>query len=200
MENSGIISEIKKLRIKIDGLAQLTKELKPNKSLDLILKNQEESVEDFLYRAEREKLFKNFSSSKEIEKVVDSLYLAKAWLGKIAGELGENTPYTNDGKRKTVEDIEPTQDVAHNKLNEFLSDGNGQEWKNKSHIEKVDFLREKINVIIQKIINFPQFGGISGIDVKQPRETAIARTNSYTHLCEARFWLGFELQRIKENI
>ena len=31
------------------------------------------------------------------------------------------------------------------------------------------------------------------------REFAIARTNCYTHLCEARFWLGFELQRIKEE-
>jgi hypothetical protein len=31
------------------------------------------------------------------------------------------------------------------------------------------------------------------------REFAIARTNCYTHLCEARFWLGFECERIKNE-
>jgi hypothetical protein len=31
------------------------------------------------------------------------------------------------------------------------------------------------------------------------REFAIARTNSYNYLSEARLWLGFELQRIKEQ-
>jgi hypothetical protein len=28
--------------------------------------------------------------------------------------------------------------------------------------------------------------------------TSIATTNAFNYLCEARFWLGFELERIKK--
>jgi len=128
--------QIKELRVKIDGLSQLTKELKPLTFLSSV-----DNSRDY--------------NSPEIEKAYDSLILAKAWLGKVLGELGEATPYKNDGNRKTIGDIEPTADRAI--TTQTIHTGN------------------------------------------QSREFAIARTNSYNHLCEARFWLGFELQRIKES-
>lgn len=155
--------QIKELRVEIDGLSVLTKQLSP---------------------------------SKEIEKTYDSLIFAKAWLGKVLGEIGEPTPYANDGNRKSVQDIEQTADTSNKP-----KDGSSFEenWSNKNHIEKVDWLRQEINKItveVQSQINRFKFGKIqletySSVDLYQQ--------NIYTYLCEARFWLGFELQRIKEN-
>lgn len=154
--------QIKEVRVKIDGLSQLTRELKP-----LTFLSSADNSRDY--------------NSPEIEKAYDSLILAKAWLGKVLGELGEATPYTNDGNRKTVEDIEPTADKGHVMV---FGDFN--------HIEKVDWLRQEIQYTTHLVTQTIHTGN-------QSREFAIARTNSYNHLCEARFWLGFELQRIKES-
>ena len=65
-----MIQQIKELRVKIDGLHQLTKELKP--------------IEMLKPTADHSGLYYN---SKEIEESVKSLLLAKAWLGKLLGEI-----------------------------------------------------------------------------------------------------------------
>lgn len=162
--------QIKELRISIDGLAQLTKELKP---MDCNTHNAG---------------LKN--NSKEIEKCYNSLILAKAWLGKVLGELGEETPYKNDGNRKTVEDIKPTVDV-HKFSGEIHDVCFQQDWLIMTHIEKVDWLRqeiEKVRIESHKIQ-----------DCGTPISGLLAWNFVYQHLCEARFQLGFELQRVKEN-
>jgi len=205
--------QIKQLRVKLDGLAQLTKELKP------IVIREQLGLDG--------KYFNDYKNTVQIEKAYDSLILAKAWLGKVLGELNPkyciaeydifqhikkiveygddvdfltlkakelgqnysvivNTPYANDGNRKTVEDIEPTQDVS----------GPVLVFEDFNHIEKVDWLRQEI----EKLINIvKQISLAQQPDILFSREFSIARTNSYNHLCEARFWLGFELQRIKES-
>jgi len=167
-------NEIKELRVKIDGLAKLTKSLREDKN---------DSKFPF--------------NSPECSKAYDSLLFAKAWLGKILGELGNENPYKSG--YKTVEDIEPTADVCIFNNTASLTKGGEteryeffKEWENnKSHIEKVDWLREEIQSIIDGVI-------MMGIN-KPSREFSIARTNTYNYLCEARFNLGFELQRIKEQ-
>lgn len=166
--------QIKELRVKIDGLAQLTKDLKPVKHIyKKAIINSEEFENDIIH-----------VNSKEIEKAVDSLYLAKAWLGKLLGELKEENPYGSG--YKTKEDIVPTQDVSDNlHLKYFPED------RELNHIEKVDLLRGEIEKLTNDIKEIPT--------VDKSREFAIARTNSYTHLCEARFWLGFEMERIKRE-
>lgn len=170
--------QIKELRVKIDGLSQLTKELKPwlQEGISII-----ESIQ-----------IHALGTTKEIEKTYDSLILAKAWLGKVLEELGENTPYINDGKRKTVKDIEPASDTSS--LKETLNTNNpGLKWfeKDLTHIEKVDWLRQEIRNVQKEIHNVSDCGTpISGL---------LAWNFIYQHLCEARFWLEFELQRIKEN-
>lgn len=156
--------QIKELRVEIDGLSVLTKQLSP---------------------------------SKEIEKTYDSLILAKAWLGKVLGEIGEPTPYANDGNRKSVEDIEPTADkgfkyIQISETEDYIIN-DGIKWSSLNHIEKVDWLREEI----QLIVNIVKDIHISNYQVS--REFNIARTNSYNYLSEARFHLGFELQRIRES-
>ncbi len=303
-------SKVKELRVEIDGLAQLTKRLKP------ITHDEQYS---FLKKPHDE-------NSKEIEKAVNSLYLAKAWLGKVLGELlkeffiepykeysftvaqsinkqttytklgvelnkkeidllkgewlknNKNNPYANDGNRKSVKDIESAADVANfyayriklsnaafrkhdgnvliyfdgepriinniefefsspkkltknevkdkikgtsyvlditgdfltlkedieptadvnNKIKtgenfNSISEAVNNHWSNKNQIEKVDWLREEIEKITKEVSNWYTHTPVPS------REFAIARTNAYNYLCEARFWLGFELQRTKEQ-
>lgn len=168
---------IKELRVKIDGLSQLVKVLG--------------SV--------------NISEGKpvyirpvEIDNCHTSLILAKAWLGKVLGELGESTPYANDGNRKTVADIEPTADKAVEEptsINyEFTYAKN--RWSTWNHIEKVDWLRQEIDKVIPSYYELDD-----AIEKYNPNQVTCSSLlwNAYTHLCEARFWLGFELQRIKER-
>jgi hypothetical protein len=164
--------QIKELRVQLDGLAQLAKELKP--------------IHNMSFRNNKPQMYE---SSKEIEKAYDSLILAKAWLGKVLGELGAENPYKSG--YKTVEDIEPTADKANYVVTRNIDTG-GYDWDmGMNHIEKVDWLRQEIQSIIDLVIPINIYN--------QTREAAVARTNVYNHLCEAKFWLGFELQRIKEN-
>lgn len=170
--------EIKKLRVNIDAIAQLTIGLQPHKAMYAEAGINAGQGVDF--------------NTKEINKCVDALYMGKAWLGKVMGELGVASPYKSSG-HKTKEDIDPTADVAKNTEEFPLAPENWEEGDvTKSHIEKVDYLRNEIEKCVQTIksVAIPQ--GSS-------RELAIARTNSYTYLCEARFHLGFEFQRIKEG-
>lgn len=180
-------NQIKELRVMIDGVAQLTEKLKP------IKKATGESIKN---RGGQFVPVWKISNSKQIEKSVDSLYLAKAWLGKCLGELGTETPYINDGKRKSVEDIEPAADKSWYKTEELKHNMNFDLFKEKNHIEKVDWLRQEIEKITKEVkildSNFSQHQS-----QRPSKEFAIARTNAYNHLCEARFWLGFELERLK---
>jgi len=173
-----MVEKIKELRISIDGLSQLIIKLMPI----IIMPNLE-------YVGDSKSV--HYMNSNEIKKAYDSLIFAKAWSGKLMSELGEATPYANDGKRKDVKDIEPTADVATRFA--FSEDGSVYTlgYENKNHIEKVDWLRQEISTLVEvsKLITIKD----------ATREFAIARTNIYTHLCEARFWLGFELQRIREE-
>jgi hypothetical protein len=58
-----------------------------------------------------------------------------------------------------------------------------------SHIERVDWLRQRIKALIDLL----------PYEIVQKSNIEVQMNNCYTHLTEARFWLGFELQRIKEN-
>lgn len=165
--------QIKELRLKIDGLAQLVIGLKPI---------------EIMYAHKEGYPVANINSD-EIKKSRDSLLLAKCWLGKILQELGEGTPYKNDGKRKTVEDIEPAADKVNIESN-YNSGFIKQQWNGKNHIEKVDYIREQIKECVNEV---------SALSMTGTRELVIARTNSYTHLSEARFWLGFELERLRKE-
>lgn len=166
-----MIQEIKELRIKIDGLSQLAKELKPISS----------------YTPKFGDAYPD--NSKEIKKAYDSLILAKAWLGKVLGELGTESPYTNDGNRKDVKDIEEVVDKAY--ILESYSEHIGFK-SDLSHIEKVDWLREEIKVLFLELQNIE-------LSDLENNISPYLLNNISTYLSESRFWLGFELQRIKEN-
>lgn len=154
--------KIKQLRLGIDGIAQLTKDLTGYKFGD----------------------GKQEGKSYQVIDAEQSLYMAKAWLGKVMGELGVESPYKSG--YKTKEDIEPTADVApKGTFADYLTLTN--------HIEKVDYLRTQIESLVKEVKELDL-----NLEVRLSREFAIARTNAYNYLCEARFHLGFELQRIKK--
>lgn len=204
--------QIKDLRIKIDGLAQLTKELSPKQKyiVDIaqIPKSLGWSLEQWLDvfnrsnygivdSNEKEQLngidFNTFITpipftAQEINKAVDSLYLAKAWLGKVLGELGTENPYGSG--YKTKEDIVPTQDV-NNTITKIINSTDENEytmfWKNMSHIEKVDWLRTEISKLMPIEIDLAK--------VENTDRIIELMNFVYQHLCEARFWLGFEMEK-----
>ena len=199
-----MIQQIKELRVRIDGLYQLTKELKP-----LLIDDGNDynwHVQDVpLSETDNSRVGLDYfltANSKEVNKAADSLILAKAWLGKLLGELGSENPYSS-GKRE-VKDIEPTADTAHAKFRFFRSmdgsiklkreDGEYRDIDDKiAHIEKVDWLRSEIEKIISKERNIK-----TTLQMYTP-EISLITKNVYTHLCEAKMWLGFELRRVRDE-
>jgi hypothetical protein len=189
--------QIKELRVQIDGLAQLTKELKPI----AISNDLEKAFTDFLVFGETEYKVK-FYNSKEINKAYDSLILAKAWLGKVLGELGETNitadvavitpglrePFTGKdnllGKSITCIDAWELNGINMN----FYSDFN--------HIEKVHWL-------IKEFTKVGEYWDILTEDIGKLENYSwqIRDLSSYfvQHFSEAGFWLEFELGRIKNN-
>lgn len=121
-------------------------------------------------------------NSKEINKAVDSLYLAKAWLGKMLGSKAVMSPYRNDGKRKVVSDIEDTAERFSGTI-EIKED--------QTHIERVDAIRQEIKLLSGDFN--------STVRIDQEMSKCLYAGNVRQHLSEARFWLGFELERIKNT-
>lgn len=122
-------------------------------------------------------------ASMETKEAASKLLFAKAWLGKVLHELGVESPYK--AGYKTVADIEPTADVA--------KDSTVEGWEAMNNIEKVDYIRTALTKVTDTVKDL-------ATGIQTSREFAISRTNSYNCLCEAKFWLGFELQRIKESV
>lgn len=176
-------AQIHELRTRIDGLAQLVKSLDGN-SLMVVDVNKKASDWPII------------DPSEHLKDCHKSILLAKAWLGKILEELGEETPYKNEGNRKTVEDIEATADKSNEPLfppYDTIKDG----IRGMTYIEKIDWLREEIQKVFKELSNV----GFSFQDLAQNNKYTHLNVyqNSLNYLTEARFFLGFELQRIKEQ-
>ena len=184
-----MIQKVKELRVRIDGLGQLTKGLECSK-----------------YDPTREGHVQ--WRSQQVDKTIDSLFLVKEWLGEVLVELG----------------IEPTADV-----NETPNTDRGiPAYRNMSHIQKVDWLRQEISKSIN-ILKSPLFARFYSeefskihkyIEKKYPRGTPhdykkvdvelrelqdkipdvdTSVIFALQHLSEARFWLESELSRIRKT-
>lgn len=201
-----MVNQIKELRVKIDGLAQLTKSLNPVQrplaiSIESIKKAGFTDMDEWFrvfnttsiafFDNENDFKVQSIHTPKELEKAYDSLILAKAWLGKVLGELGTESPYKSGYKE--IKDIEPTTDTSKVKkynINKSKEDSPEIWFEDLNHIEKVDWLRTEIEQCIDLL----------PFEIVQTTKLELFINNSYTHLSEAKFWLGFELQRIKEQL
>lgn len=178
-----MIEQIKRLRVEIDGLAQLCESLNPVVIYGVgVVPSRHCRCCTEIGFTERK------GNSEEIKEAVKSLKLSKAWLGKVLEQLGNENPYGSG--YKTVEDIVPTADVA-SRIEDYPVAPD--HWPDgevyKSHIEKVDWLRTEIKRLIDNTTDYSQ----------EVPEIELEQGFVYKYLCEARFWLGFELGRVRNE-
>lgn len=216
-----MIDKIKELRIKIDGLSQLVKkviEIEKSEGGNHYSHELSKSFDSLLLaKAWLGKILEVISPKfalRQFEKV-DNDKKPRIALGIIKYSNNEeelieeaiklesehyshsvelNTPYKKDGNRKSVAAIEPTADSSKvieslNKYPEITNTFEGLNWKEATHIEKVDKLRTEIKKIITTTSDFSE--NCDYIELEQGFV--------YKYLCEARFYLGFELSRIKNE-
>ena len=132
------------------------------------------------------KYIKALTPSAETTKANNSITMAKCWMGKLLGQLGEETPYKNDGKRKTVQDIEPAADTFKGeKVPPMINLGHG--------VEAIDDAREKITRLLK---DFNHLVKDSNPETIGP---LVILVSIEQHLHECRFWLGLELGRIRDS-
>lgn len=129
-------------------------------------------------------LFKYLQKTPQIKAASSSLLMAKAWLGKLLGILGEATPYKKDGKRHSIKDIEPAADK---------SVSNFAHVEKMNEIERLDWLREKIKTVEEDFESMCQ--NQSSVVLK----IDVCLLSVSQHLTEARFWLGLDLGRIRDS-
>lgn len=116
---------------------------------------------------------------------LNSLFYGKSWLGKALGELNEKNPYKVDKVIVNPKDIPPTADVAEG-ISKLVYD-----FMLKGELERIQYLRTKIQDITDYLLrsHFKCDTELFELSLK----------NSYSHLSEAKFHLGKELARIRNN-
>lgn len=231
-------NEIKQLRIRIDAIAKLIKDLKTlyteTATFDKSYPYKKTHLKTYL-SSHLDKVMvvvpnhKSFViqidqvNSKEIEKSVDSLLLAKAWIGKVIEKIG-GVSYMVDISHKNKN--EPIDDfiirAKKQNLGKFIGVPNStdddsknqvinekgdfiygiilrEEWNSKCIIEKIHWLIKEIKDVIESnneiyLDRFEQIDNGS----KNPLYIRFFN-NVYNHLSESIFCLDFELRRIKEE-
>ncbi len=175
-------NSIKQLRLEVDSLVQLTEDFKTIKKHTLLVPESTNISYDYSY---------SLTISDECKNAKQSLLFAKAWLGKCMAELGSTNPYGSGYKE--VKDIQPTADVAISKPS--------QEWLDSTHIERVDKLRTMIEDTLHEdwSSDMSEVGEIALSHNGDRWKAEFCYKEYIKYMCEARFHLGFELQRIKEE-
>lgn len=219
-----MIEKIKEIRVQLDGLTQLTENIKNIKTKigsGTIMGYKCDSCKEgfttlgtFCTNCKNPKIGEPLISetyiektSKETEEAVKSLQLSKMWLGKVLKELGTANPYP-ESKNPDNEKIEPTADTFKlfpKDLNNYnggitynLLGINNEVLKDLNHIQKVKWLRAEI----EKAENNTKETYDALFDNEDLVNTtwlfpSIIKSIEYT--VEAGMWLGIELGRIRDE-
>jgi len=174
--------QIKQLRKDIDSLAQYSNDIN-----ERLLKGTTPEP--------GEKIGDDGTWSPQVDSCTQSLFMAKAWLGKLLGEYAEEASPYKDGK-SSVEHIEPTDarvDITPGGNNNTdYGTIDPEIWaEDRTHVSRVDSIRQGIAFKINEVKHLT--------DLPNSREAAICRTQAWVYLCEARFYLGFEFERLKQE-
>lgn len=115
--------------------------------------------------------------SAETTLAMRSLQMARAWSGKYLEYSGEKTPYVPSD---SVPGIPDTADTSAMDL----------EYTNHS-LAAINYMRAEIQEVIDEISD-------PGPAIENSLQSK-ARSKCIEHLTEARFWYGYELERMKEG-
>lgn len=124
--------------------------------------------------------------SAEMTLAYRSLQLGRGWLGKAKGVLGEETPYT---VVDNVADIPKTADANITKVYVTQPD----------HLAYVNVFRKELKKIIADLINADFSDAPSSEDPMFWSKLNACVASSWSNLEEASMWLGFELERLREE-
>lgn len=141
----------------------------------------------------------NMFDCMELHEAKRSLVLARCWAGKLLGFLGKPSPYSNEGSRQTVADIEPEADKA---IAVGLSPRNEGESDNDYLTRVVDGLRQTIGGYVAdgwgKTTELDRAYYTINPNAAQYAAYAHAKDALIQHLSEARFFLGFTLGVVRD--
>ena len=131
------------------------------------------------------------SQYEEEHEIIKSLFLAKSWLGSILGLLNSENPYRNEKKIKNRNDIPATADkyIIENYQSEIF------QFRLKDKLFQIIEMRDNLKSLIDDLETL-DFNAENVTDLRLAR---IAKTNSYSELCKAKFFLGLELSKLKTN-
>lgn len=125
----------------------------------------------------------HFNKTRATSIAYTELEMSRLWMGELLSYLNSPNPYAEkDGNRKTKKDILPSSDV--DKGARFSLVGN--------QIERADALREWLGKYADIDTWFSEV-----LPLRHPQYACIL--NIYTHLSQARMYLGVYLKEIKEN-
>ena len=141
-----------------------------------IVQNEKSAEVDYIkdIRFDVDKISKLASSIQLETKYVErSLFLGKAWLGKVLGQLGNDNP--------------ATEETATNIEKEVYS------FKTLNAVDQVISLRKRCKAVIVQVQS-DEFAEV----VEKDRLACEFATLSYQHLNEASFFLGEQLSKLKK--
>lgn len=120
---------------------------------------------------------------------------AMMWTGTMMKftKQGDNPYAKHDGNRKTVEDIEPMFDATSDTLNPAIFE--------EGEIYAIDQIREYLSKQIDAFVEYTNSDEFDEIEIDDAGEIHIGMClfNIYTHMTEARMWLGMRLGEIRDE-
>jgi flagellar biosynthesis GTPase FlhF len=119
-----------------------------------------------------------------------SLFLGKAWLGKLLHSLNQKNPYSGEKSLSERSNIPPTADTYT--IKDFKKEI--YDFRLENEVVQIVSLRDSI----EKIISAVEDLSFTKDDVKDIRLASIEKTNSYTEFSNAKFHLGNELSKLRK--
>jgi hypothetical protein len=114
----------------------------------------------------------------------DSIFLAKAWLGKMLAALSVESPYKKDEKKEIQSRADIPKTAEKDESTHFAAVCH--------RFKLLDTFKAAIELRadLQKVIDWIDTVDMKGFTAENPRLAAIARTQAYIHACEAKYFLG----------
>lgn len=198
--------QLKDVRIRIDGLSQLVKELNPEmfilptslipKNIDAndILQFAQQNSQPIFIEESKESVQK--INSTETQKCYESLLLANHWLREFSEEIG-GIDISNDTSRTELgKKLYWCRLVEKDKPIALLADTYEEQNDDPSvtNVEKVTWIADEIKQLTHLVLELEGGKLDTAIWTDYMHEVKMF---AYKHLSEANFWITLELQRIK---